>query len=153
MVVRKGAKSKENTTTERATASMPAKKKRPTKTDLGRGYASSEHWFPFGHGAGRPKGSRNKLSEKFLSALCIDFEEHGEDVLRTLRETQPAVYVRVIASLLPTQVEAHASFVSTLGDAEIVRLVAGIDRWLAENPDDGSGVELLPPVSEAESVP
>ena len=74
-------------------------------------------------------------------------------MIRTLRETQPAVYVRVIASLLPEQVEVDASFVSTIGDDDIVKLVAGIDRWLAANPDDGPSVELLSSVSEAKIVP
>ena len=153
MAVRKGTESKEKTTMEGATAGPPLKKKRATKTDLGRGYASSEHWFPYGHGAGRPKGSRNKLSERFLSALCADFEEHGDDVLRTLRETQPAVYVRVIASLLPTQVEAHASIVSSFSDEQVIQLVADLERWVHNNPEDGEATYVLPPVSEAESVP
>ncbi len=50
---------------------------------------------------GRPKGSRNKLSEAFLKSLADDFTEHGNDVIKTLREKQPAQYCNVIGKLMP----------------------------------------------------
>ena len=54
---------------------------------------------------GRPKGSRNKLSEAFLKALADNFEEHGTDVIDKLRETLPAQYCNVIAKLMPKLME------------------------------------------------
>ncbi len=54
---------------------------------------------------GRPKGSRNKLSEAFLKALADDFVKHGEDVIEKLRESQPAQYCNVIAKLMPKLME------------------------------------------------
>src|SRR5262245_11937534 len=50
-----------------------------------------------GNPAGRPKGSRNKLSEEFLSALCADFEEHGVASIVSMRENDPSSYVKVVA--------------------------------------------------------
>jgi len=47
-------------------------------------------------GKGRPKGSRNRLSERFLAALCEDFEKKG-------RENYPQVYLRVLASFIPKE--------------------------------------------------
>ena len=145
MAARKATQTPEN-------AAPKVLKPRPTKTNLGRGYASSEHWFKPGHGAGRPKGSRNKLGERFICALHDDFAVHGVGVIKRLREEEPGVYVRVIAALLPKQVEVDATAVSTLSDEDVVRLVAGIDRWLATNADDGAGVVVLPPVSEASDI-
>ena len=58
---------------------------------------------------GRPKGSRNKLSEEFVAEVCADWCEHGETAIRTVRETRPEAYVRVVASLLPRQVQAEIS--------------------------------------------
>jgi hypothetical protein len=52
---------------------------------------------------GRPKGARNKLGEKFLEVLLADFAEHGVEVIEKLRVTNPAVYVKVLASILPRQ--------------------------------------------------
>ncbi len=54
--------------------------------------------------AGRPHGSRHKLSNDFLEALCNDFTEHGKQTIIGLRESDPATYVRVIASLQPKEV-------------------------------------------------
>ena len=54
-----------------------------------------------GNPTGRPKGSRNKLSEEFINELYADWCEHGSGVLKTVRETRPDVYLKVVASLLP----------------------------------------------------
>lgn len=56
-------------------------------------------------GPGRPKGSRNKLSELFISTLAKDFEAHGVDVIERLRNEQPAVYANVIGRLMPKLLE------------------------------------------------
>ena len=67
--------------------------------------------FQPGHpgGPGRPKNSRNRLSTKFLDALAKDFEEHGEGVLKIVRAEDPSGYLRVVASLMPKEldIEAH----------------------------------------------
>ena len=50
-------------------------------------------------GPGRPKGSRNKLGEEFVSAMYADFLEHGVAAIERMREEDPTAYVRVISSL------------------------------------------------------
>lgn len=73
-----------------------------------------------GNSLGRPLGSRNRLSEKFLDALCRDWEEHGPAVLKTVREDDPAAYLRVAASLLPKQSEVSlTSDLSHLSDEQL----------------------------------
>lgn len=71
------------------------------------GMASNDTSFKDGHegGPGRPKGSRNKLSEEFLRVLADDFLEHGVDVIKGLREQQPGQYANVIARLMPKLME------------------------------------------------
>lgn len=49
------------------------------------------------NGGKRPKGSRNKLSEVFLSALASDFQEHGADAIEALRRSDPKAYLQIIA--------------------------------------------------------
>ena len=68
-------------------------------------------WKPgqSGNPAGRPKGSRNKLSEEFVAEVYADWCEHGAVALKTVRDTRPDVYVKVVASLLPRQVQAEVS--------------------------------------------
>jgi hypothetical protein len=52
---------------------------------------------------GRPKGSRHKLSEAFISALHADFELHGIDVIKVVRAEFPVDYLKTIASIVPKQ--------------------------------------------------
>lgn len=59
-----------------------------------------------GNPTGRPKGTRNKLSEAFVSALFRDFEEHGEVAIEAMRREKPNEYVKVIAGLIPAQFQA-----------------------------------------------
>ena len=58
-----------------------------------------------GNPNGRPKGSRNKLSEAFLRVLADDFAEYGEEVIDQLRRESPAQYANVIAKLMPKMME------------------------------------------------
>ena len=54
---------------------------------------------------GRPKGSRNKLSEAYLKALADDFTEHGVATIEKLREDRPDIYVGAIGKLMPKLLE------------------------------------------------
>lgn len=57
-----------------------------------------------GNPAGRPKGARSKLGEDFLNALRDDFQAHGIEALREVREKKPADYIKVVASILPKEI-------------------------------------------------
>lgn len=54
-----------------------------------------------GNPKGRKAGSRNALSEAFISAMNADFEEHGVAVIQAVREDDPAAYLKIIASIVP----------------------------------------------------
>lgn len=54
---------------------------------------------------GRPKGSRNRLSEAFLRVLADDFEDNGVDAIERLRADNPGQYANVIAKLMPKLME------------------------------------------------
>ena len=56
-----------------------------------------------GNPAGRPKGSRNKLSEAFISALHDSFEQHGDAAILEVLENSPAEYLRIVGSIVPKQ--------------------------------------------------
>jgi hypothetical protein len=81
--------------------------------------------FKPGHpgGPGRPLGARNRLTEVALAALGADFAEHGPAVIEEVRKTKPHVYLQVVASLLPRQVQMEKlNPFSDLTDAELERL-------------------------------
>ncbi len=57
------------------------------------------------YGQGRPKGSKNKLTDAFIEALHDDFEDNGAKVIKKLRTRDPATYARIIAGFVSKEVE------------------------------------------------
>lgn len=55
------------------------------------------------NGGGRPKGSRNKLTDVYLAAVNEDFALHGRSVLARIRESDPVTYLRFVSSLVPRE--------------------------------------------------
>jgi hypothetical protein len=55
-------------------------------------------------GPGRKPGSRNALSESFLSDLSSAWEKHGAAALDMCAITDPSAFIKVVASLLPRDV-------------------------------------------------
>lgn len=51
--------------------------------------------------SGRPAGSRNKISEAFITALSADFEANGVAVIADVRANSPASYLKLVADLVP----------------------------------------------------
>lgn len=88
--------------------------------------------FKPGHagGPGRPKGSRNKLAESFISALANDFDAHGEEAIRRTREERPADYVKVVASILPKEIEVKTT-VDELSDEDLAAALEHVRTQLS----------------------
>ena len=59
-----------------------------------------------GNPKGRPQGSRNKLSERIFRDLCDVWEAFGKPALMTAAWTHPVDFVRIVAQLIPKDVEA-----------------------------------------------
>ena len=72
-----------------------------------------------GNPAGRKPGSRNRISELFISAMRDDFAQRGADAIAALRERDPATYLAAIRGMIPahTMVE-NADKLPTVNDAE-----------------------------------
>src|SRR6188472_4106401 len=83
-------------------------------------------WKPgtSGNPGGRPKGSRNKLSDDFVAALYDDFQDHGSAAIAACRAEKPDVYVRVIAGLLPKDVNLNHRNLDDLSDEQLMRKLA-----------------------------
>jgi len=54
---------------------------------------------------GRPKGSRHRLTEKFIEAMCEDFEAHGVEAIKACRVSSPETYLSVLVRLMPKKHE------------------------------------------------
>src|SRR5262249_34322872 len=60
-----------------------------------------------GNPAGRPRGSRSKLSESFLADFHTVWEEEGLEAIRRCARNDPSTFVRVAASLLPHDINLN----------------------------------------------
>ena len=90
-------------------------------------------WKPgqSGNPAGRPKGSRNKLSEDFIADLHESWKSLGKPALLAAAWTDPVAYVRVVASLIPRELEATATVTERMSDAQLEAIIArGIEGGL-----------------------
>jgi hypothetical protein len=95
-------------------------------------------WKPgqSGNPAGRPKGARNKLAESFLADVLSEWETHGATAISDMREKNPADFCKMVASLLPKDVNLNVNNLSELSDDELLsemrKLHAGLAPILAQ---------------------
>lgn len=93
-----------------------------------------------GNPAGRPKGSRNKLGQAFVEALYADFQQHGAGVIDRVRDEEPAQYLRVIAAVMPKQVNIERPL-NELSDDELGSLLDVLRTAIAAEDGAGDGTE------------
>ena len=74
-------------------------KKAPQAPVRGRPFKKGQSGNP----KGRPKGSRNRLTDSVLKKIASDFATHGNEVLERVRKEEPALYLKFIISLLPRE--------------------------------------------------
>ena len=99
----------------------------------------SDTQFKLGN-PGRPKGSRNKLSEDFLKALHDDFQTHGAATIAEARERDPVAYVRMIAGLLPKDIKlTQPKKLIEYTNAELLAYLDEFDAKHGDGADDDTG--------------
>jgi hypothetical protein len=118
-----------------------------------------EHQFKPGQG-GRKKRSRNKLGEDFLLALADDFERHGAEAIKRVRIEKPGAYLKVIASLLPKDLNLNVTKYDDLTDEQlIVRLkilteqaASTLGRLIDHDPADDDDSAVPAPEREEDGL-
>ena len=84
-----------------------------------------------GNAAGRPRGSRNALSEEVICALLRDFRKHGEKAIAKVRREQPGVYLRCLTLLIPREHKNEQSnVIKNLSDQQIEDMIEYIKALL-----------------------
>jgi hypothetical protein len=80
------------------------------------------------NGGGRPKGSRNKLTTEFIDDLRAEWQKSGPSALQRLAQDDPGAFVRVVAQILPKEIDANVNAGSDFDGmdsiAEILQKVA-----------------------------
>jgi hypothetical protein len=108
-----------------------------------------------GNPKGRERGSRNKLGEAFVDALHEDFQEHGPAAITACREENPAAYLKVVASLLPKELNIRAS--ADLTDEQLEQRIRQLASALGIESEPAGAPRVIEGKAEAvrpdEAVP
>lgn len=91
-----------------------------------------------GNPNGRPKGSRHKLTERFLADFTDTWAHHGKPALEKVATEDPATFVRVAASIMPKEIEATVRSVTAkeLPDDELAAIALGGGEGDTDSPLD-----------------
>ena len=81
-----------------------------------------------GNPNGRPKGSKNKVSEDFVQAYAKIFAEKGEEVLRDLAENDKATFAKIGAGFVPKDFSMETSHPF----AVIPEVIEDVGEWEAK---------------------
>jgi hypothetical protein len=100
-----------------------------------------------GNPKGRPAGSRNKLGEEFIEALQADFKDHGKEAIIKVRTEKPDQYLKVIASIVPKDLNVNVNNFDGLSDDELrselrdlaATLAAFVGDAASEGDHEGTG--------------
>jgi hypothetical protein len=90
---------------------------------------------------GRPRDARSRLQKDFIFALQEDFEKHGAGVIRIVRVEEPSQYLKIIASILPKELEITQNALNGLPDDEIEAILDAARSALSANREPGDGAK------------
>ena len=82
-----------------------------------------------------------------MEALASDFEANGPEVIAAVRETRPADYLKVIASILPKEMNVKVDGTDEMTDEQLdqrIRALAaaiGIEVRIDGGTGDVAGIE------------
>lgn len=107
-------------------------------------FASGAEWK--GNAKGRPKGSRNKLGEDFISALQESFNQHGPATIEQVRQERPHEYLKVVASILPKELNVRTDALNEMSDDDLAAILGAVQSAVLAGAyaQAGSGTETAP---------
>lgn len=108
----------------------------------GPGRPPVEHQFKPGN-PGRPKGSRNKLGEAFIEDMLADWEANGPSAIREVREKKPDAYLKVVASILPKDLNVNINQTDHMTDEQLIERIRLLDATIRPflNLEGESGID------------
>jgi len=89
---------------------------------------------------GRPKGSRNKLGEEFLSDMLAVWNERGKEAIEATAKDHPDRFVSIVASILPKELNVNTNPTDKMSDEDLERAIAGLESFLRSAGIDTSSL-------------
>jgi len=108
----------------------------------------AEAWKPgqSGNPAGRPKGSRNSLSELFLADMLAVHQKGGKAAIERVMKEQPAKYLAALCTILPrqydTEVDIRVTATSAV-DSLLDRLDVLVRRDVEYKDDRANAIKTI----------
>src|SRR5215831_18645526 len=87
---------------------------------------------------GKPKNCRVRLNSDFIVALAEDFTKHGAGVIRIVRVEEPASYLKIVAPLMPKEVEITQNALAGLPDDELEAILNAARTALSADSEPGN---------------
>ena len=117
---------------------------KPQKDDKTGRFLTGNNWS-----TGRPKGARNKLGEAFIEDLLHAWESQGPAAIQTVIETKPDAFLKVVASLMPRDLNVNMNQMDEMTDEQLIRRIRTLDAAIrpfldaegAGRPSDGTGAQ------------
>lgn len=91
-----------------------------------------------GNPSGRPKGSRSKLGEQFLTDLQALWADEGAAVLKEARDERPMEFAKMVAGILPKELLVRHAPEDEMTDDELADTIAALAA-VAERLRTGRG--------------
>ena len=106
--------------------------------------------------SGNPHGNRHRtrhlLNQEFMQALLLHFRQHGKKAIEKVARNQPAVYVKILALLVPREMQIeHTNRIKQMTDEEIEQAIEAIQTMLAARA--GEAVKVIEGTAEPAALP
>jgi hypothetical protein len=88
----------------------------------------------------RPLAAQRHLAMSFMAVVAVDFERHGAGTLAELRRGNPTNYLRIVASLLPKDLDDE-NLLDKVSDEELFDVIVQLRAHSAHPGEDrGPGI-------------
>src|SRR5262245_20510022 len=106
--------------------------------------------------SGNPHGNRHRtrhlLNQELMQALLLHFRQHGKKAIEKVARNQPAVYVKILALLVPHEMQIeHTNRIKQMTDEEIEQTIEAIQTMLAAGA--GEAVKVIEGTAEPAALP
>jgi hypothetical protein len=106
--------------------------------------------------SGNPGGNRHRtrhlLNQEFMQALLLNFRHQGKKAIEKVARNQPAVYVKILALLVPREMQVeHTNSIKQMTDEQIEQAIEAIQTMLAARA--GEAAKVIEGTAEPAALP